>query len=131
MLTKPVDTRATTASRAGCLRRGLGRKTPFQGAATASLVPRIAEDPAYCSSEGLTASKISVIEQLAYKNKALVIVLQETHCTTAQTAGDSQLFTSWVSPEEEARPCNFLFTSSWNGRWSISLRRCQRLCGCA
>jgi len=32
---------------------------------------------------GFTASKISVIEQLAYKNKALVIVLQETHCTTA------------------------------------------------
>jgi len=32
---------------------------------------------------GLTADKISVIEQLAYKNKAFIIVLQETHCTTA------------------------------------------------
>jgi len=32
--------------------------------------------------EGLTADKISVIEQLAYKDKAFIIVLQETHCTT-------------------------------------------------
>ena len=35
------------------------------------------------NTEGLTANKISVIEQLAYKNKAFIIVLQETHCTTA------------------------------------------------
>ena len=35
------------------------------------------------NTEGLTAEKISVIEQLAYKNKAFIIVLQETHCTTA------------------------------------------------
>jgi len=34
------------------------------------------------NTEGLTANKISVIEQLAYKNKAFNIVLQETHCTT-------------------------------------------------
>jgi len=33
--------------------------------------------------EGLTADKISIIEQLAYENKAFIIVLQETHCTTA------------------------------------------------
>jgi len=31
---------------------------------------------------GLTANKISIIEQLAYKNKAFIIVLQETHCIT-------------------------------------------------
>jgi len=35
------------------------------------------------NTEGLTADKISVIEQLAYKNKASIIVLQKTHCTTA------------------------------------------------
>jgi len=29
MLTKPVATRATTATCSGCFRRGLGRKTPF------------------------------------------------------------------------------------------------------
>jgi len=35
------------------------------------------------TTEGLTASKISGIDELAYKNKALAIVLKETHCTTA------------------------------------------------
>jgi len=33
--------------------------------------------------EGLTAHKISVIEELTYKNKAFIIALQETHRTTA------------------------------------------------
>jgi len=32
---------------------------------------------------GITANKIRVIEQLAYKNKEFIIVLQETHWTTA------------------------------------------------
>jgi len=35
------------------------------------------------NTDGITTNKISVIEQLAYKNKELVIVLQETRCTTA------------------------------------------------
>ena len=35
------------------------------------------------NTEGLTAEKVSVIEQLAYKNKVFIIVLQETHGTTA------------------------------------------------
>jgi len=35
------------------------------------------------NTEGLTANKISVIEQLVYKKKALIIVLQQTHCTIA------------------------------------------------
>jgi len=35
------------------------------------------------NTEGLTADKISVIEKLSYKNKPFIIVLQETHCTTA------------------------------------------------
>jgi len=34
------------------------------------------------NTKGLTANKISVIEQLAYKYKAFIIVLQETHCIT-------------------------------------------------
>jgi len=33
--------------------------------------------------EGLTDNKISVTEQLAYKNKAFISVLQATHCITA------------------------------------------------
>jgi len=35
------------------------------------------------NTKGLTENKMSVTEQLAYKNKASIIVLQETHCTTA------------------------------------------------
>ena len=33
--------------------------------------------------ERFTANKISVVEQLACKNKAFIFLLQETHCTTA------------------------------------------------
>ena len=32
--------------------------------------------------EGLTNAKLNIIEQLAYKNKVKVILLQETHCQT-------------------------------------------------
>ena len=31
--------------------------------------------------EGLTASKISIIEQLDNKNKTVVVLIQKTHCT--------------------------------------------------
>ena len=34
--------------------------------------------------EGLTASKIGVIEQRVYKHQALVVLLQETHCHHAE-----------------------------------------------
>ena len=82
MLTKPVATTAATATRAGCVWRGLG--TPF---ARRSSGPTAEDDQRpsilQLNTEGITANKISIIEQLAYKNKALVIVLQETHCTTA------------------------------------------------
>ena len=59
-------------------------KRPFQGAAAEML--QKTHDPTYSrqlNTEGLTSDKTSVIEQLAYKNKAFIIVLQETHCTTA------------------------------------------------
>ena len=59
------------------------------------------------NTEGLTANNISFIEQLASKNKAFIIVLQETHCTTAdKLVSDSQLFSSWVSPEQEPQSCH-------------------------
>ena len=35
------------------------------------------------NTNGHTASKINIINELAYKNKALVIILQKTHCMTA------------------------------------------------
>jgi len=84
MLTKSGTARATTATRAGCVRRGMGPKPPFSGRDSRNAAE---DDPRpstlQVNTEELTASKISVIEQLAYKNKAFIIVLQETHCTTA------------------------------------------------
>ena len=78
--------------------------------------------------EGLTAKKNSVIEQLAYKNKAFIIVLQETHCTTADklvipnfSLAGSVLSRNQVFPR--------LSTSGWNGHWSISLQNYQSLSG--
>jgi len=83
MSTKPVNTRATTATWAGCVRHGVGRKPPFSRRGSRNT----AEDPRpnklQLNTERLTANKISVIEQLAYKNKTFIIVLQETDCTTA------------------------------------------------
>jgi len=85
MLANLVDTRATTATRARCARRGLGRNTLF--ARLGGSIPAAEKDPRpgilQLKTEELTASKNSVTEQLAYKNNALVIFLQETHCTTA------------------------------------------------
>jgi len=75
--------RATTATRTGCVRHGVGHKTSFSGHGSRNA----AEDPRpnilQLNTERLTADKISVIEQLTHKNKAFIIVLQETHCTTA------------------------------------------------
>ena len=84
MSTKPVTTRATTATRAECVRHGMGHNTPFsergsRNAAEDDPRPNILQ----LNTEGPTANKISVIEQLAYKNKAFIIVLHDTHCTTA------------------------------------------------
>jgi len=84
MLTKSVTTRATTATRAGCVQRGMGHTTPFSGrgnknASEDDFRPNILQ----LNTEWLTEKKISIIEQLAYKNKAFIIVLQETHCTFA------------------------------------------------
>ena len=83
MSTKPVNMRAITATCAGCVQHRVGHTMPFLGRGSRNA----AEDPRpnmlQLNIEGLTANKISVIEQLAYKNKAFIIVLQETHCTTA------------------------------------------------
>jgi len=83
MSTKPVNTRATTATRAGCVRHGVGHKTPFSGRGSRNAAEDLRPSILQLNTEGLTADKIPVIEQLAYKNKAFIIVLQETHCTTS------------------------------------------------
>jgi len=76
--------RATTATHAGCVQCGMGQATPFSGRGSCNAAE---DDPRpiilQLHIEGLTDYKISVIEQLAYKNKAFIIVLQETYCITA------------------------------------------------
>jgi len=62
----------------------MDQTTPFsdrgsRNAAEDDLRPNILQ----LNTEGLTDNKISVIQQLGYKNKAFIIVLQETHCITA------------------------------------------------
>jgi len=63
---------------------GMGHDTPFSGRGNRNAAE---DDPRpnilQLNTEGLIASKISVIEQLVYRNKAFIIVLQQTHCTTA------------------------------------------------
>jgi len=46
MSTKPVNTRANTATRAGCVRHGVGHKTPFseRGSRNAAEDPRPGPD---------------------------------------------------------------------------------------
>jgi len=83
MLTKSVTMRATTATHAGCVQRVMGQTMPFSGrdsknAAEDDPQPNILQ----LNTKGLTENKISVIKQLAYKNNAFIIVLQETHYTT-------------------------------------------------
>ena len=75
---KSATTRATAATRAGCVQRGMGQATPLECSSR-----NAAEDDPWpkniqLNTGGLTAGKISVIEQLAYKNKAFIIVIQET-----------------------------------------------------
>ena len=53
--------------------------------------------------EGLTASKMNVLHHLAMQSEALVILLQETHCTNAEKL---VLPTSWVFFKQEAWPCH-------------------------
>ena len=85
MLTKSVTKRATTATRAGYVQREIGRTTPFSGRGSRNAAE---DDPRrnilQLNTEGPTDTKISAIVQLAHKKKASIIVLQETHCTTAE-----------------------------------------------
>ena len=77
MHTKSVITRAT----AGCVQRGMFQTTPFSGRGRRG--PTTQHTAAEHRDAHWKQNKISVIEQLAYKNKAFNIVLQETHCSTA------------------------------------------------
>ena len=83
MLTECVNLRATTATRTRCVRHEVGLQTPFSGRGSRNAAEDLRPNIFQLNTERLTADKISIIEQLAYKNKAFIIVLQETHCTTA------------------------------------------------
>ena len=65
MLTKYVTMGATTATRAGCVQRGMGQTTPFSGHGSRNAAE---DDPRpnilQLNTEGLTDNKISVIERL-------------------------------------------------------------------
>ena len=130
LLNKPFSIRATTATRTGCARHGAGHKTPFSGRGSRNA----AEDPRpnilQLNIMGLTADTISVIEQLAYKNKTFIVVLQETHCTTADKLAipSFSLVGSVLSRNHGLARSSM---SGWNGHWSISLHNNQRLSGYA
>jgi len=68
----------------GCVQRRIGRKCLTQDA-TAEMLLKTTQDPSILqlNTERLITNKITVIEQLAFKNKDFIVVLQETHCTTA------------------------------------------------
>ena len=131
--TKPVTTRVTTATRAGCVQRGLVREMP--GTRRGSRNAPAEDDPRHSilqlNTEGLTTNKISNVEQLAYKNKAFIIVLQETNTALLQAGHWFPTFhypgQSWALTTALPR----LSMSGWNGHWSISLHNNQRLSGCA
>jgi len=93
MLAERIAAKATTATCARLFGAGLGRNVEGEDDRRSSILQ--------LNTEGSTASKISVPGQLAYENKAFIIVLQETNC---RQASDPQLLTSWVSPEQESRP---------------------------
>jgi len=76
MLTKSVNLRATAATRTGCVRHGVGHQTPFSGRDSRNAAEDLRPNILQLNTEGLTDNKISVIEQLAYKNKAFIIVFQ-------------------------------------------------------
>jgi len=62
----------------------MGHNTAFSGRGSTNAAE---DDPRQSilqlDTKRLAAIKTTVIEQLAYKNKTFIIVLQETHCTTA------------------------------------------------
>jgi len=65
MLTKSVNLRSTAATRTRCVRHGVGDQTPFSGRGSRNAAKDLRPNILQLNTEGLTADKISVIEQLA------------------------------------------------------------------
>jgi len=107
MLTRSVTMRTVTATHAGCVQRGMGHNMPLSGHSSRDDPP---PNILQLNTEGLTANKISIIEQVAYKNKTFIIVLhtlQETQCATAESAvqtnwqrqADCEIFQHKTNPD--------------------------------
>ena len=75
------------------------RETPFSGRVAKYLQPGVLQ----LNIEGTTASKIGMVEHLAHKTKALVIILQEIHCTCVDKLIIPHFCTSWINPKWEAQ----------------------------
>ena len=78
------------------------------------------------NTEEVMVSEVSVFEQVALKNKALVVVLQETHCRTADRLVILYFSLAGSVLSMDHGLAKF-FTSSWNGHWSICLQSNQTL----
>ena len=76
-------------------------KRPFQGGDALKRIINKFRRPAILqlNIEGLTASKMSILHHYAAHREALIILLQETHCTSAQSLvlPDYQLAGSFLS----------------------------------
>jgi len=107
MSLKPATTRATTATLAGCIKLGLGHNMPFSGWSSRNPAE---DDPRpnipQLNTKGLTANKISLSEQLAYKSKAFMIVLQQTRCTAADKLVIPNFSLAESVLQQESRPCH-------------------------
>ena len=114
------STRATIATRTGCVRRGIGHKT------------RKIHHPTYSSWTPRAHWKQDlVIEQLAYKNEAFIIVLQETYCTTAEKLVIPNFSVAGSILSRNHGLATFVHERL---EWSLvdqSLEQSERLSGCA
>ena len=68
VLTKSVNLRVTAATPTGCVRHGVGHQTPFSGRSSRNAAEDLRPNILQLNTEGLTADKISVIEQLDRKS---------------------------------------------------------------
>ena len=79
MRSEACHTRANQTRR---VQRRVDRETPSSGRGSSSVEKYRRPTVLQLNTEGITASKLNVIEHLATKHQALIILLQETHCTS-------------------------------------------------
>ena len=102
MFTKPVTTIATTATHAGCVQCRLGRRMPFKVQQHFHCRRRPKTRILQLDTEGLTANKISIIEQL---EQGIHDHPTRDPLRNCRQVSDSQVLTSWVSSEQKPWPC--------------------------